>query len=1099
MISGDLFNPKTIQRLCEDVKITQKQKQASKEWLKLLDDNKLQDEKSNYPKFMEILLQDILGYPIKEIDFESGNVEFQFRNSEGKNILCFEAKGTSTKDLFAPQHRIKKEHETPIKQTWDYMGSIGLDYGICTNYKDFVLISKQFGYSKYHFFDFNSIKKNEEKIKEFVGIFSKERIIEKGFVEKLQKESIVEEREFTKEFYKLFHETRLMMIKSFKENKEVTKDEAIHYTQLYLNRLIFMFFAEDHDFLEDKLFTKRVTEVLNSPLVSEHSKMVSDEILGLFQAMDKGSHRLGVFGFNGGLFKEEIPPKIYFSDIKDVKFFKEVMQNSKLKIKPNAETQKIINTYQNELNPIIVNLFMMDSFDFTTEINVNILGHIFEQSISDLEELKQEGISRRKKDGVFYTPEYITDYICRNTIIPYLSKLGVNSIHELIDEYVDNIEELEKKFQEIKILDPACGSGAFLVKAVDVLLEIHKEIQIVKESSGKYSSGSQFSLTKWNEETEARMFVENNIYGVDINSESIEITKLSLFLKIASKNRKLIGLEKNIRFGNSLISDKTIDERGFCWETEFPEVMAFGKFDVIIGNPPYLNVKGIHQSHEHMVQYFKDNFMSATQRYDLYVLFVEKASKLLKTNGILSFIMPHKFINAQFGMGLRKYFLESKMLKSIISFGYNLVFDDSTTYTGIITLENLTNKEFEYAEIEKLKTKSIEGDLAYLTKNDFVTIQIDELNEKSWILNSGKNFKIMKKIKSTGKNIMTFFDTVMSGLQTGDNSLYVLTPIKDKGKNMILFSEKMNQEIELEKDILKPLLTGEDVKRYGYIDTPPHYVIYPYKIENNKQKPMEEDELKKNFPLTYQYLSKFKKELIKLRTSFKTNPKYWYALHRGRVLSNFEQEKIATPEISLGCNMTLDAKKFLHLEVVYSLLKKEDTVEDLRYFLGILNSKVMWFFLKNSGDVLRGGFFRFKTMYINPFSIPSSPDKQIEQEIIKLVDQNLALNKEFTEQQKIFLNLLQYNFKISIHSKTLKNFYTIEFDEFLKELKDKYKVQISIKDQVEWLNQFQLFQKKLTDVKNNIIRCDDEINKIVYSLYNFDDKEISIIEEEYPA
>ena len=240
---NELFNKKTIERLCKDVKITNKQKQATTEWLQLLADNKLTDEKSNYPKFMQIVLQDILGYPIKEIDFETDNVEFQFSNSEKKKILCFEAKGTSTKDLFATQHRTKKEHETTIKQTWDYIGNIGLDYGICTNYKEFVLITKQFGYSTYHIFDFNSIKKNEDKLKEFIAIFSKERIIDTGFVEKLHSESVTEEKEFTKEFYKLFHETRLMLIKAFQDKEDVTKGDAIYYTQIFLNRLIFIFFV----------------------------------------------------------------------------------------------------------------------------------------------------------------------------------------------------------------------------------------------------------------------------------------------------------------------------------------------------------------------------------------------------------------------------------------------------------------------------------------------------------------------------------------------------------------------------------------------------------------------------------------------------------------------------------------------------------------------------------------------------------------------------------------------------------------------------------------------------------------------------------------
>lgn len=654
-IHGDLFNPKTIERLCRDVKVTPKQRQGSKEWLSLLDDCKLEDEKSNYPKFMQIILQDILGYPIKEIDYETGNVEFQFKNSDGKNVLCFEAKGTSTKDLFAPQHRTKKEHETPIKQTWDYMGSIGLDYGICTNYKDFVLITKQIGYSKYHFFDFTSIKKDEEKLKEFIGIFSKERIVDKGFVEKLHHESVIEEREFTKEFYKLYHETRLMMIKAFQEKENVSKNEAIYYTQLLLNRLIFIFFVEDRGFIPDKqLFSDRILHLLELSQFTEHSRKIFDDIKELFIAFDKGSRVLGVFGFNGSLFSGTTPEKIYFSDIRDSKFFTDVKQYSKLSksTKLNEKALRIIKKHP-DLNPIISNLLIMDSFDFNTEINVNILGHIFEQSISDLEELKQEGISRRKKEGVYYTPEYITDYICRNTIIPYLSKSGINSLNELLNEHSDNLEELEKKFREVKILDPACGSGAFLVKAIDILLEIHKEIQIRKETK-KYSDEQLQITQEWDENKEIRAIIENNIYGVDINPESIDITKLSLFLKLASNERKLIGLSQNIKDGNSLIDNKNIDTRAFSWEDEFPEIL--GKliedtgFDIIIGNPPY----GA-ELHSKEQEFLNKKFEIGST--DTAQLMIKQSYNLLKTNGYHGFIVPKALIYANNWKKIREHIL----------------------------------------------------------------------------------------------------------------------------------------------------------------------------------------------------------------------------------------------------------------------------------------------------------------------------------------------------------------------------------------------------------------------------------------------------------
>lgn len=676
-----LFNAKTIKRLCQAVVVTDKQREAAKEWLKLLDENKLEDEKKNYFRFGEILLQDILGYPIREVDFESDNVEFQFANSEGKKMLCFEAKGTSTKDLFSPQHRQKKEHETPIKQTGDYMMSIGLDYGICTNYKDFVLITKEIGYSKYHKFEFTSVRNNEEKLKEFVGIFSKERLIDKGFAKKLYHESVIEEREFTKEFYKLFHETRLMLKKTFQEKPDVTKEEATHYAQLYLNRIIFMFFAEDNGLIYNRLFSSKILEVLNSPLISEHSKLISDQCLNLFSALNKGSPILRIYGFNGGLFDEIIPPKIYFTDLQDPNSFSDVRQNSALsnKLKLDDFSAKIIKKYSGQLNPIITNFLIMDSFDFTSEINVNILGHIFEQSINDLEELQGEGTSRRKKEGVYYTPEYITDYICRNTIIPYLSKNNFTTVRELVKEYAENVEELERRLKEIKILDPACGSGAFLVKAADILLEIDEEIQNQKHRA------SDFQITEFSEEKEITKIIQDNIFGVDINEESVEITKLSLFLKTATINHKLTNLSNNIKVGNSIIDDPQIaGKKAFDWRKEFPNIINNGGFSVIIGNPPYVDSENMTKYNKKERDYLAKKYKSTQGNWDLYIPFIEKAFNLTNENGKTSLITPNKWLSISYGNAIRN--IVGKYLYQLSDYSKIKVFEDAGIFPIIFFL-----------------------------------------------------------------------------------------------------------------------------------------------------------------------------------------------------------------------------------------------------------------------------------------------------------------------------------------------------------------------------------------------------------------------------
>ncbi len=423
-------------------------------------------------------------------------------------------------------------------------------------------------------------------------------------METLHEESVTEEKDFTKEFYKLFHETRLMLIQAFKENEEVSNNEAVYFTQLFLDRLIFILFVSDKGFFSDKkLFTTRILKLLKMKLCTQHSRKIYDEITELFTAFDKGDENLGIFGFNGGLFNSKFPNKIHFSDLKDPSFFKDVMQHSKLlkTTKLNVQDSKTVEQSGNQLNLIIKNLLILDSFDFKTEVNVNILGHIFEQSISDLEELNKDISSKRKIDGVYYTPLDLTEYICKNTIIPYFSKKNSSTVEELGNEYYDNIEELEIKFRDVKILDPACGSGAFLIKALDILMEIGQTIQKIKEDNGKNSVNGNYQITKYNEEEELRNVIENSIYGVDINRASVEITQLSLFLKLASDKRPLIGLGKNIQVGNSLINDNTVDNSAFIWEERFPHIFMHPDlkkqvehedgFDIIIGNPPWQILK----------------------------------------------------------------------------------------------------------------------------------------------------------------------------------------------------------------------------------------------------------------------------------------------------------------------------------------------------------------------------------------------------------------------------------------------------------------------------------------------------------------------------
>lgn len=476
-------------------------------------------------------------------------------------------------------------------------------------------------------------------------------------------------------------------------------------------------------------------------------------------------------------------------------------------------------------------------------------------------------------------------------------------------------------------------------------------------------------------------------------------------LKEYSKHTKLIGATKKeedeAKTANLIVDilkdmyDNHYSNKIFLYKLYFKEVMDKGGFDLVIGNPPYLRVQGIDKDSS---QQYKKVFNSATGSYDLYVLFVEKGLELLSKNGILNYIIPHKWINASFGKGLRE--ITKSKVSSFISFGAYQVFNAST-YTSLVWWQkNKKNKHLNYVELDKnLDTnKELENYLFNLKDNDFTKIKDSDLTSANWTFTDKKTYEVLEKLKEQPKRLSDIFEYIQVGTQVMGDDIYHIKGIF-KNDKFIGYSKRLDKEIVLEKEIIKPLLVGDDVKRYSTLKNQ-YYMIYPHFLENKKTKPYEEIEFKKKFPLTYEYLLNFKDELIKKKIKYNTNIKYWYSLHRARDISLFEQEKILTAETSLGCNMTIDFSKYYTNTQNYSFVKNREVHESYKFYLSILNSKLLWFFIKNTGSVLSNGYFRFKTNYLNPFPIPkieniedTKPFEILVDKIIKLKEQNKDTKK----------------------------------------------------------------------------------------------------------
>jgi hypothetical protein len=610
-------------------------------------------------------------------------------------------------------------------------------------------------------------------------------------------------------------------------------------------------------------------------------------------------------------------------------------------------------------------------------------------------------------------------------------------------------EALDKALADIKICDPAIGSGAF---PVGLLHEI-VIARLVLNSFLRQEEYTAYNLK--------RHAIQQSIYGVDIDPSAIDIARLRLWLSMIVDEEDyqtidaLPNLDYKIVCGNSLIGmpesamrDLKVEEEleklkeKFFHETDEAKKKALRKqinlkirqlldsaesfagynidfdfklffsevwhqkngFDVVIGNPPYLRIQGIRKENPAFADLLVKLYDSATGSFDLYVCFTEKGLSLTHSNGLLNFIMPVKWTNSAFGKGLRKVMKQNKAAEKIISFSAHQVFNAST-YTGIQFFRK-RSKELLYTELNKdLPNKSdLENYISELGTKDFNEYSTKGLNEDVWTLTDKKVGKILDKLHRHPNTVESVFSKIFQGIATGKDSVFFFTNCIIEEDKIIGYSKELDTEVEVEKKLMKPLLKGEQVHRYDILKTN-NYALFPYNLKQGKATLIDEQQLKEKFPLGYSYLKQNETTLREReRGRFDIEGK-WFQYSRGQGISNGGIKKIVTAEISKGCNFTIDYEGHFYTNTkVYGLIPSEAYNQTIEAWTLLLNSSVLWYFLKNTGYVLRGGYFTFKTNYLNPFPLPESPN-EINQILIALNDY-LTNSKGRNEFQYGFFNEL---------------------------------------------------------------------------------------------
>jgi hypothetical protein len=452
------------------------------------------------------------------------------------------------------------------------------------------------------------------------------------------------------------------------------------------------------------------------------------------------------------------------------------------------------------------------------------------------------------------------------------------------------------------------------------------------------------------------------------------------------------------------IKANKIFENAFEWRFEFPEVLNeegdFVGFDVIIGNPPYMRVQEIQESQPLQKIYYENQYQNAKGSYDLANIFFELAVNISTKHCQNAYIFPHKFFNSAASEVFRNYLTQGKYIDEIAHFGANMIFEDADTYTCVAQFNKNTSKGFNF---QRFPFKS-DYQILMLDKSKYIFITYEMILKASklygsnqWILFDNElGFNVFKKIYNHNATISSKFDRVSQGIATGKDDIYLFVGIQ---QGNFIKGNFIKDDIQrtIEKDILKPFLKGKAVQRYC---TPREslFILFPYNITTEgKAVIMKEEEIKEKYPNAYLWL-KQTEDIHRTKDSKSTNDDFWYRYARNQGVDYIELPKLSSMEICANHpNVIFDNNNFYHNTKVYSWYKKESTKESYEYLLAIANSKLLWWFLKTTGDTLQGDARTFKTNYLNPFPLPIFIEKELEYNIsdkVKTIIEIKRLNEK---------------------------------------------------------------------------------------------------------
>lgn len=1081
-----LFQPSVLNKYLklQDKEVTAK---AYKKFVKHFHNATIQENIKNSKEeeyqgpFLLDLFVNILGYTMKpqpkfNLVAEQKN-QTNSKKSDGAilkedtAIGVIELKGTKTTDL-----------KSITEQAFGYkVNQKGCIYVITSNYEKLRFYIND----ATEFVEFNLFTLTEKDFELLYLCTSKESIF-LDLPHKIKTESLVKEEQITKEFYKdysqfkreLFRDLVKLNAKNLKTPKQTELAEAsledeqlqkelvrleknvklalFKKSQKLIDRFLFIFFAEDRDLLTPNS-TLLILNKWKDDVAFGDERPLYNLFKTYFNFLDKGRKevlpkdgrkgRPEIYAYNGGLFKpDSILDRIEISD--------ELLYEHTLKL---------------------------SNYDFDSQIDVNILGHIFENSLNEIESVNAEieggdfdkQKSKRKKDGVFYTPKYITKYIVENTVGKLCEEkkfsLGIyeeeyakgrfNRSKEIVKKLDKALFSYREWLLQLTICDPACGSGAFLNQALEFLINEHQYISELEGMLLTKDTKTKGIQTAFATENIENTILENNIFGVDLNEESVEIAKLSLWLRTAQPRRKLNNLSSNLKCGNSLIESKTIaGDKAFNWEEQFPQVFEKGGFDVIIGNPPYVRADSpgnLIPFREHMVACGK--YLSLKGKWDLYIPFIELSNDILNTKGLSSLIIPDAYCHADYSTKSLELYKKNGFLERIDYYPNIEVFANVGVKSIIVSFrKDKSNTKFT-ARVHKEDSTYTEATLDNYPKS----FRLDYADSLIQTVKNGVN---INEILYISKGIV-------------GNSCEK----KYKGEFKVgdLLSNKKN-EINS-----KLYYEGKNINKWN-LDSE-RWIEY-----NTERSPSKWS--RKGFS------EFFLANKITVMRSPGNTPRAFLDTQQG--IFN---------ESAIGFVRWHDLKGVKNKSISKSYKNEKERIQfeklseklSLDYIIAIMNSELIRYELNSN---------RRSNIHIYPDDWRKMKivniDKESQYPFINLVKRIRENTSQLNKINRNFTTYLKSQFPLEKTSKKLQNWYELEFGEFIKELNKAIKslnkerakngetlVEVLTKsDEMEWMELFNTKKAEAQALKSQIDQTDREIDQMVYKLYELTDEEIEIVE-----